>query len=123
MSAADQSLAGGASERAFVGARDARCGERIADPTCPRRPTFSNGGKTIDERGAGPIDAKGEHMQGDVAPAHRKLGTVDQADPGLGRSFVRLGKSGNLVVIGERQDVHSTLCRPADERSRREEPV
>ena len=52
-----------------------------------------------------------DHVQRDVAPAHRELGAVDQADAGLARGFARLGESGDLVVVGQREDVHAARCR------------
>ena len=44
-------------------------------------------------------------MQRDVAPAYRKLGTVDESNPGSLGCVARLGQSAQFVVIGKCEDV------------------
>jgi len=121
--AADQPLAGDIFHRAFVRARDAGRCQRIGDAAGAMRAPVADRRQSGEQRRALGIDAKCHDVQGDVAPADRKLGAGNKAHAGVLRGRARLGQPADLVVVGQRPDIDAAQRRALRDGGGRQQSV
>jgi hypothetical protein len=91
--------------RAFVGARDARGGERGADALRAAGAADADGLEPGRQRSVLGIDVERDDVDGEILPVDRQLAARHEVDPGLSRRLRRLGEPRYFVVIGQRKHV------------------
>ena len=123
MRPADQPLAGHELERALIGARNPGFGQRLADASRALQPTGADRCEAVAQGGTLRVDAQRQDVQGDFAPAHRELRAGNQTQVGFAGRGLGLGQAGELVVVGQGQDVNPPQGGALDERGGRQQPV
>ncbi|GIX26466.1 MAG: hypothetical protein KatS3mg123_0347 [Burkholderiales bacterium] len=113
MGAPDQVRVPGVGIGAFQASLDTATPELGGDRPGPLPAPGPQAGQTGRKLGVGRIDPQAHHVDGLGAPGDRHLDALNQGDPPGPGSLPRRGKPSQLVVIGQRQHLHSPCGRPA----------
>ena len=97
--------------------------ERPGDRPSATRPTRSHTRKACHETHVLGIDPEADDMHRCAAPSDRNLDTRDEADARFTRGLGCFGKTGHLVMIGERQQADTLRGSTPNQRGRSKHPV